>query len=154
MADDQITIIGVEKLRKRFQILGRGIVDPVVLDRMGNYLTVAIQYRTLAGKDIEGNPFAPYTARYRMFRKKTGRPTKPNLKYHGSMLNALTYKTDVDREEVKVFFMEGEDRSGVSNPAKAFYLQDKRPFFGASVEDIERINEIYRMHVRGLLRGY
>lgn len=153
MADDSVTIIGVEKLRKRFQILSKYLVSHEILDEIGDYLSFAIETRTLSGQEIEGQPFQPYTEKYRMFRESKGLSGTPDLFFTGSMLNSLTYRPEVAKEQVRVFFMEGTDRSGMSNPAKAFYLQDKRPFFGASLENIEKISEIYQDYVEGLLRG-
>lgn len=152
MADESITVIGIEKLRRKFTKVGKGLVDYEVLNQLGNYLATAIKYRTLAGKEISGRPFLPYTEKYRLFRIRSGRSGTPNLEFTGSMLGSLTYVPSVSREEVKVFFMEG-GRQGVSNPAKAFYLQKKRPFFGASSEDIDELLEIYKDYVKGLLSG-
>ena len=153
MAEQNVTVIGVEKLRKKLGVIGKGLVNYGVLDKLGNYLTTAIKYRTLAGKEISGKPFKPYSDKYRLFRQMTGHPTTPNLFFTGSMLNSLTYVPEVSKEQVKVFFIEGTDRSGMSNPAKAFYLQDDRPFFGASSEDINKLLQIYEEYVEGLLRG-
>jgi len=153
MADDSVQIVGIDRLIRRFGRAGRLLISYEVLNEMGEYLTTAIRYRTLAGKEIGGQPFAPYTERYRKFRLASGRSGTPNLFFTGSMLNSMTYVSSLARDEVKVFFMEGTDRSGMSNPAKAFYLQNKRPFFGASAEDISKINEIYREHVRELIGG-
>jgi hypothetical protein len=149
-----VKVLGVGKLRRKFAHVSRELVGVEILNELGNYMTASIEMRTLAGREIEGDPFAPYTAKYRLFRQRTGHPTTPNLKYTGGMLTALTYDVEHTKEQVKVFFMEGSSQgSDVSHPAKAFYLQDKRPFFGASVEDIDKLNEIYQDYVRGLLRG-
>jgi hypothetical protein len=153
-AKASVKVIGVEKLRRKFAHISRDLVSTEVLHELGNYLTTSIEMRTLAGKEIEGDPFEPYSPRYRLFRQRTGHPTTPNLKYTGGMLNALTYDVQAQKEQVKVFFMEGgTPGTDVSHAAKAFYLQDKRPFFGASLYDIEKLNEIYQDHVRGLLHG-
>ena len=149
-----VKVVGVEKLRRKFTHVARELVGTEVLNELGNYLTASIEMRTLAGKEIEGEAFVPYTARYRLFRQRTGHPTTPDLHYSGAMLNALTYNVQGSKEQVKVFFMEGKTSSDdIGAPAKAFYLQDKRPFFGASLADIEKLNEIYQDYVRGLLRG-
>lgn len=154
MADDSVTIIGVAKLRRLFRILARDIVSDQVLDDIGHYLTFSIETRTLSGREIEGQPFKPYSPAYAAFREREGlQSDTPDLSFTGSMLNALTYRVESAREQVRVFFMEGTDKTGMSNPAKAFYLQDERPFFGASLEDIEKINAIYQDHVEELLRG-
>jgi len=153
MADDSVTIIGLKKLRKTFEVLSRDIVGYDILDEIGDYLSWSIEVRTLSGQEIEGQPFKPYTDSYRMFRESVGLSGTPDLFFTGSMLNSLTYMPEVSKEQVRVFFMEGTDKFGMSNPAKAFYLQDKRPFFGASLENIEKISEMYQDYVERLLRG-
>ena len=61
------------------------------------------------------------------------------------MFNSLTHQAFSD--QVKVFFMSGTDKHGVSNPAKAFYLQDKRKFFGYTNDDVTAIMNLYNLNI-------
>jgi hypothetical protein len=48
-----------------------------------------IQRRTEDGKDVDGNPFAPYSAGYAKARAGSGRGTTPNLHLTGAMLGSM-----------------------------------------------------------------
>lgn len=48
-----------------------------------------IKRRTKAGKDVEGNSFAPYSLRYKEQRRRAGWGMKPDLWLRGGMLGSL-----------------------------------------------------------------
>lgn len=140
MATDVIEIKGVQVTAERFQriltVLGRSLMTDI-----GFFLMTRIKERTLAGRDVEGNPFAPYSARYAFFRQKKGRPIdKVDLFFTGSMQSSMTHEATQD--SVRVFFMPTQDRSGASNPAKAFWLNKKRRFFAISEQDRKDITGV------------
>jgi hypothetical protein len=129
-----------------------GLFDKQVLLRMGMFVRFQIEKRTAAGKGVDGSEFVPYSPQYRLFREKTGHPTsKVNLFYTGSMMSAMTVEAKED--EARIYFLNSTDRRGVPNPAKAFYLDQDRHFFGMSQEDVEGVTRIYEQHVAKLLAG-
>jgi len=151
--DGNIQVLGLNELRSKFKLLGIHVSDKTLFETIGQYLTSAIKMRTLDGKDIEGQPFIDYSPRYEFFRQEKGLPTTPDLFFTGSMLNSMTYKTDVAEESVTVFFGPGTSKgSTVQNSAKAFFNQQTRPFFGMSAANIEKVTSIYREHVWKTLR--
>jgi hypothetical protein len=145
--------IDTRAVRRRLRILRGIITENQILDRIGNFLVAANKTRTLAGKDVRGRPFKPYSDRYRFWRSRHGYGTTPDLYLSGSMLGSMTYR--VEKEQVRVFFMPGKDRKGVSNPAKAFWLQKDRQFFGIGEHEAQKIIDMYRQNIviRGLRSG-
>jgi 3-hydroxyacyl-CoA dehydrogenase len=94
--------------------------------------------RTRAGKDINGQAFAPYSKGYAKAREKRGRKASPvDLTFSGKMLSAVTTKTERTSEKtsVTVFF------NSVKEALKARGNQAKRFFFGFSEEQKERIRK-------------
>ena len=149
---DRVVIQGEERLRRRFERLLRGISAGEVLNDIGLYLTMSIKRRTQEDHlDISGRAFKPYTPKYALWRTKRGYGTNVDLTRTGSLMNSLTHEAYSDR--VKIFFMPGTDKSGMSNPAKAFYLQDQRKFFGYTNEDVTKIMEIYQVNIRRSMHG-
>ncbi len=139
-----VQILGLDALRRRIRLIGEAIVDDEVLHKLGQYQTFAIKERTLTGKDIHGVVFEPYSQEYAFFRQSRGLPADHvDLFFTGSMLNSLTHEVLSGDNAVKVFFQPGRDPQGVSNPAKAFYLQEDREFFGFSAEDEDKLFKIY-----------
>lgn len=101
---------------------------------IGAFVKARVLARTAAGVDFESKPFEPYSPRYALFRKEQGHPTnKVNLFFTGSMLGSMDYFGTTD--SVRIFIRPGQDRMGVSNPAKASWLSRKRQFMALSEED-------------------
>jgi hypothetical protein len=135
-----------------------GLFDRQVLLQMGMFVRFQIEKRTAAGKGVDGAEFVPYSPQYRLFRERTGHPTtKVNLFYTGSMMSAMTVEAQAwvygKENEVRIYFLNTTDRKGVPNPAKAFYLDQDRHFFGMSKEDVEGVTRIYESHISRLLGG-
>ena len=147
-----VVLKGEERLRRRFERLLRGIDAGEVLNDIGLYLTTSIKRRTQEDHlDISGKAFKPYASKYALWRAKSGYGTNVDLTLTGSLMNSLTHEAFSDR--VKIFFMPGTDKSGMSNPAKAFYLQDKRKFFGYTDEDVTKIMDLYEVNIGRALHG-
>ena len=145
-----IEIRGLKDLIARLEHAGDHVFDRQLMGEIGEYVIFRIQQQTAAGKDVEGRNFDPYTPRYKLFRQKTGHPVdKVNLFYSGSMMSSMT-RTETDNES-KVFFMPTTDRSGVSNPLKAYALNKKRRFFAIGVVEQGKIIDMVRDHVEHLL---
>jgi hypothetical protein len=138
--------LNVDKIRRRFESLHRTLTSEVILNKIGNFLVAANKARTLASKDVNGRFFKPYSDKYRFWRRKHGYGTTPDLYLSGSMLGSMTY--NVEKEKIRVFFMPGQDKTGTSNPAKAFWLQEDRRFFGIAKRERDYVIEMYRNYVR------
>lgn len=157
MAKDVI-IQGEESLRRTLVRLSRGISAKQVLDEIGLYLTTSIKTRVQNdNEDIHGQTFAPYVPKYSLWRTKKGYGTAVDLTLTGSMFASLTHTTS--SEKVTIYFMPGTGRSvkggssKVSNPAKAFYIQEKREFFGYTAEDVTNIMNLYSVHIGDVIDG-
>lgn len=57
--------------------------------QVGEMARLAIVTRTRSGRDVDGLPFAPYSARYAKQRTAAGLSTRPDLTVSGGMLNDL-----------------------------------------------------------------
>jgi hypothetical protein len=111
------------------------------MGEIGMFLMTRIKTRTAAGVDVNGSEFKPYSAPYAFFRQQKGRPIdKVDLFFTGSMLSSMTYTATAD--QTRIFFSPTQDRSGMSNPSKAFWLNQKREFFGISEEDRKQIGTL------------
>jgi len=150
---DGVVIIGAETLGRRLTRLARGIATSDVLGEIGAYLVASITTRTQHHhEDVDERPFVAYSPKYLFFRQKSGYGTQVDLTLTGGMFAALTHEIFTDR--VKVFFGPGTSRgTDVQHPAKAFYLQEKRKFFGFTDQDVANIMELYSVNIEGELRG-
>lgn len=147
MATEVVELRGVQVTNERFQriltAMGRKLMAEI-----GFFLMARIKTRTSAGKDVDGTPFAPYSAKYAFFRQKKGRPIdKVDLFFTGSMMSSMTMEASQD--SVRVFFMPTQDRTGTSNPAKAFWLNKKRQFFAISDQDQQDITRVVLDALKG-----
>jgi len=152
MATNKVEIRGVESLRRVLKRTADGIVTSDVLGKIGTYLTFSIKQRVQEGsKDVFGRPLDPYVPAYKLWRVENKYGAGVDLTLTGSMFAALTHTTTPDK--VTIFFMPGEGRTvrpgakKVQNPAKAFYLQEKRKFFGYTEEDVIKIMHLYNVHL-------
>ena len=137
---------------RSFQRLLRGIRADVVLEDIGAYLVQSIKRRTQERhEDIDGRAFKAYSSGHAFFRQQVGYGQEVDLTLTGSMFASLTHTVFADR--VKIFFMPGSDKSGMSNPAKAFYLQDDRQFFGYTDDDVDRIMHLYSVNIGEAFHG-
>lgn len=158
MARSTLRIEGLNRLLARFDRASGGLVDEELMGEIGLFLVYSILDRTGKGEDVEGNPFEPYSPKYKLFREKSGRRTDiVNLIFYGSMLSSMTHKAT--RDKVEIFFMNtyGKTPSGksskVSNPAKAFFLNQDREFFAVSESEEEHIREMIQNHIRERMAG-
>ncbi|KKM85177.1 hypothetical protein LCGC14_1291740, partial [marine sediment metagenome] len=88
-----VRVIGLRELAIKLN----GMADAVAGNRrlmgeIGLFIRTEILTRTADGKDVDGDPFEPYSAPYAKWREKEGWPTADvDLFFTGSMLSALTY---------------------------------------------------------------
>lgn len=152
-----VEIYGVEKLRHILSRTSKGISTRQVLGKIGTYLTFSIKRRVQDdNEDVFGKPLVPYVPAYKLWRQEHKYGTDVDLTLTGSMFASLTHKTTTNK--VVIFFAPGEGRTvgggkRVQNPAKAFYLQEKRKFFGYTDEDVTNIMRLYRVNLGEALSG-
>lgn len=152
MPRDVIEIRGLNELIARLDDVSQNVFERRLMAEIGEYIIFRIEKHTAQGKDVEGRNFEPYSPRYKLFRRKTGHPVdKVNLFYSGSMMSSMT-RTETDNES-KVFFMPTTDRSGASNPLKAYALNKDRRFFAIGVVEQQKIIDMVREHAEQLLLG-
>jgi phage gpG-like protein len=146
-----IQIIGLEKLTIKLARMGKDIGSVRLMGQVGALVNLRIKMRTARGIDVKGRPFKSYTPEYRKRRSKEGHPVNnPNLFFTGSMFSALTY--DAEKYQVTSYFMNTVDKFGGRNPAKAFFNDEIRPFFGLSEIDISEVEALVQDHLKQLLR--
>lgn len=104
-----------------------------LMGEVGSYLIDSILERNRRSIDVEGDGFKEYSPAYKELRAKTNRPTRPDLFFDGAMAQAMTY--DNKKDEVRLFFMDTVDKYNMSNPAKAYYNHQIRPFFEISAQE-------------------
>lgn len=151
MAVVPIEVRGDEKVRVSLTRLGRRLGAKRIMAQLGAFFMTRIKKRTSEGLDYKGKKFPGYSPVYALFRKKKGLPIdKVDLFLTGSMMSAMTY--EAQREEVTLFFQSTQDKKGVSNPLKAFFVNQKRPFFRVSAGDIDDALNLYRKEIRQIIR--
>lgn len=147
-----IEIDGLDDLIARLDRASLELLNSQLMGEIGEYIIFAIEQRTGKGKDVEDRNFTPYSPRYKLFRQRTGHPVdKVNLFYSGSMMSSMTM--DQTDDEVRVFFMNTQDKSGASNPLKAYFLNKDRRFFAISVKEQGKIVQMVRDNAEELLGG-
>lgn len=147
-----IEVRGLDDLIARLDRASINMLNSQLMGEVGGYIIFSIQERTMKGRDVRGRTFTPYSPRYRLFRQRTGHPVdKVNLFYTGSMMSSMTM--DQSDSQVRVFFMNTTDRSGTSNPMKAYFLNKDRRFFEISPEEQNKIVDLIRANAERLLEG-
>lgn len=154
--DQHMYIEGLSDIVRLIDGLGGEAVTGELLEEIGFYLTNAILARTASGRGVDGRLFEPYSPKYRLFRMEKGHPVNVvNLFFHGSMLSSLTHTVFNDR--VELFFMNtyGKtprgDASKISNPQKAFFLNQDRRFFAISEKERSDISHMLQVHIQRLI---
>lgn len=155
--ETHIFIEGLDRIIGLINGLAVESVSGDLLDEIGFYLTQAILKRTALGLGSDGKLFEPYSPKYRLFRLKKGHPVNVvSLFFSGSMLSALTHEVFNDRVELYFMPTYGRAPSGgtskVSNPEKAFFLNERRNFFAVSEEERAIVNGMVQMHLFRLMR--
>jgi len=150
-----LRIEGLNRLVAQFKRVAGNAVNEDLMDKIGFFLSTSILQRNIEGVDVDNKSFEPYSPKYKLFRMKHDHPANiVNLFFSGSMASSLTHTAF--RDKVEVYFMPtyGKTPSGksskVSNPEKAFFLNEKREFFGVSAEEENTIREMIQEHIRRL----
>lgn len=149
--DKNVEIKGVPALIKQLGKLEGPLFSENFKKEVALFVIAQIQTRTSEGKEVDGSTFKPYSPGYAKFRKKAGHQIDiVNLFFSGSMMSAMTFDSPED-DTVRIFFQSTTDRKGMSNAAKAFFLQEDRDFFGVSVVDKDSILEMVKKYLDDLI---
>lgn len=151
MAEEVIEIKGLNSLLRRLSRLSSDLFGKDIMSEVGLYIIAKIEERTASGVAVTGMPFKPYSPGYSLFKEKRGYPNIVNLFLTGSMLSSMTFEASED--QVSIYFLPTEDRKGVSNPAKAFWLNQDRHFFAISADERSYIVNLLRGHIHDLISG-
>jgi len=147
----EVKITGDLKLLRKLERI-RKTFSKELMSEIGTLLNTRIKIRTAQGIDADGREFEPYTVAYKFFRAKAGLPTgKVDLFFTGSMMSSMTF--EAKRYEVKSFFIPSTDKFGMSNPEKAYYLNEKRKFFVISDDDAQEIELLIKDAFGDAMRG-
>jgi len=149
---ESLEIKNLDRLMGRISHAERNWLTRELMAKIGLYITTRIAARTRVGKDVEGNMFKPYSASYKLFRKKTGRTTDiVNLTLTGEMMASMTSEVLSDHE-VRAFFMSGSGGK-TDNPSKAFFIHtaQNRKFFALSEVEQTRILQMVTDHFNDIL---
>ncbi len=122
-------------VRLTFPALPNPLVSPEVMREVGALVTRLIRTRTMAGRDVTGQAFAPYTPDYAAKKAKEGLGTTPNLTVSGRMLNDMGV-TNVGPGTVSIGFTS----SGGSTRGKGLTLIQRSRAVGA--EDKARYHDV------------
>lgn len=151
-----IRIEGINRLLAKLSNQSKNLINEELMGNIGEFIAFSINQRNAEGKDVEGKKFEPYSPKYRLFRIKHDHPVNiVNLFFSGSMASSLTHTAFKDKVEVYYMPTYGKTPSGkpskVSDSSKAFFLNQKREFFGISAEEQATILSMVRDHLRRLL---
>lgn len=132
-----------KKLQRKFKqdIRNRGKHLKIALGRTAEFLMDNIQQRTQKGKDANNMSFAPYTRKYKEFRKTEGKKTKPDLNFSGKMLANMTQRV-TGRSAIIKF-------ADTKQALKALGNQQKRKFFAIGNRR-NNINKVFSMEYKKL----
>lgn len=143
-------IVGDKKLKRYFKKIKKELLHKKLLEEIGHFVDIRIEERTLQGKNADGKSMGGYSKAYGLIRQKKGLEiAHKDLFFTGSMYASLTHKTGKDK--VTSFFMPTKDKTGASNPEKAFYHDQNYNFFALSNEDVQNIFKIVDDHVDEVL---
>jgi hypothetical protein len=143
-------IVGLRKTLERLGAIGAVNAQPA-FEEVGAYVIAQILMRTSQGRDVTDRFFKGYSPTYKAWRAAKGLPTnRVDLFVTGSMMGSVDSKAEQTR--VTIFIRPGEDPNGVSNPAKAAWLNKRRRWFAISQKDRERARQLLVARLMSMAR--
>ena len=136
--ENESFVFDISKITEKLEAIPNSFFRADTLQEIGLFFVSKIKMRTDDGVDVNNRPFEPYSANYAKFREAGGYETsKVDLFYSGSMMSALQSEPLVGQKAIRLYFLNTEDKQGVSNPLKAASLNQYRTFFDLSEEDLQ-----------------
>lgn len=138
---------GLEEAIKAIEEVADNAKPDGIEEEVAEKIRKRIYDRTLAGRDVEGKAFAPYSAAYRNWLAATGAGStgKVDLYFTGGMLESMSARGEKDKgvvyfassrgEELMLYHMRGE--GGLP----------QRQFFAVSDEDVEELMKKMEDHL-------
>lgn len=160
---------GLAPLFRKLQGMQSIFRSEAIWSEVGHAVRAAILLRTARGVDADGKKFDGYSAGYKLYRKKHGRPVgKVNLFWSGTMLNSMD-QAPLPRGGVRLYFQPTQapdyptgkyakkPRVSPKSPAKAYYLHTHntkpRKFFAMGRQDIIQVKKILVAVLEEHLKG-
>jgi len=115
---------------------------------IGKELVNTIQTRTAAGKDKNGDSFAPYNTSYKKSKhfKSAGKTDKVDLVFNDRMMNAMTYLPELSKgSDITVGFRNGSEENQRAqyviegHGRKGDFTQPKRDPMGVTPNERDQI---------------
>lgn len=148
--DLRVIIHGLHSTKTALTEFGLTPVARRTMAQVGNFALLRIKERTLAGKDVHGKPFVPYSEKYMRFRKSKGRPTDDvDLFFSGGMMAAMQQRP-IERG-VQLFFASAQEAAKAHGHNTGFNGRNpskKREFFALSDKDVNEIRDIVEEGLR------
>ena len=128
---------------------------------IGEKTIATIRARTLAGTDMDGHRFAPYSAAYARRRRAAGLSGTPNLSVSGGLLRAMRWQragsitriyvatsrrgriSDYDLARIHHFGARAGRRHNAEIPS--------RPFFGLTSDEWAKVRDVAAQAIRRVL---
>lgn len=124
-----------------------------LLYKVGMRAKINILERTAAGKGADSKLFADYSPRYKLFRRRHGRPVdKVNLFFKGHMLGSMSVKADQNKAIIYFADEEQSDKATHHNYGAPKNKLPKREFFALSISDATEIEKTIDEHIEKALR--
>ena len=141
MPNAVFTIYGLDELSKYLLRVSGSLQSKRLMAEIGLFLMTKIKLRTAKGVDYSETTFEDYSESYAAWREREGYQTeRVDLFLTGSMMSSMT-KT-AKKDEVRLYFLNTEDKAGTKNPDKAAWLSKKREFFALNEKDIDEATGI------------
>ena len=143
-------IIGEKKLKLYLKKVRKNLVHKKLLEEIGHFVDLRILERTLKGEFADGESDLGYSESYELIRENKGlQIAHVDLFFSGSMFASLTHKTDMNK--VTSFFIPTKDKTGMSNPEKAFYNDQLFNFFALTDKDVQDVFKLVDDHIDKVL---
>ena len=132
----------IKEISAKLSKFGKAITNKNILSLLAVRIKDGIRLRTLSGKDIDGNAFAKYSAKYKAKEGKTA----VNLMLTGNMLNSMTQKV-ISNDTVQIFFTNKDARNKALGHMEGANNLPAREFFGVSSEGRKKALKTYAEEV-------
>jgi len=125
------------EVAKRIGKKGKELSDSIkmALLRTGLVGLNIIEARTSKGTGFKGGAFKKYSPAYAAFRAEKGRSTKPDLRFTGQMMGAMTVRAN--SKEAEIFFTRAQESK------KAAMNNKIRPFFGFDRSEERKLGQVF-----------
>lgn len=151
-----------DEIIRQFDKLSNDLTDSINFGILGEKGRSLIIERTLAGVDVDGVQFVPYSKDYLQFKQERGGKHfsgKVDLNLDGNMLAAISSRSDKDSSEI--FFIydpkdnEDDDQTKARKHNQGFKPTNlpKREFFGLSDLDSDILGDLASRNLQDFINN-